>query len=138
MYFKCTLEDGTEVYKSLDESIVKNAINYEDLEEIVYKVKGEKIEDRDWDFTDIQGEYSDVVDVDLRQIIDIDEIFAILSEDLESLEKVEFLEKDSYQHSIASLSLKNPKDIYKKRVTFTIAEREDMYEYDDPYSDDPD
>ena len=137
MYFKCTLSNGTEVYKALDDDALKEAVNYEDLEEIIYEARGERIEDNDWDFTDVKEPHSDIVDVDLRKILNIDDIFKILSEDIEILEKVEFLEKDSYQHSIASLSLSSPKDIYKKRVIFTPAE-EELYEYEDPYSDDPD
>ena len=138
MYFKCTLKDGSEVYKSIEESDLREAVDYGQLYESVYSQTGDRIKDQDcWGFTEIQERYSDIVDVDLREILNIEQVFQILSDDLESLDKVEFLEDSSYQHALASLSLSNPKDIYKKRVTFTAVERDEEYEPEDPYSDEP-
>lgn len=139
MYFKCTLENGEEVYKSLDEKSIKGAINLEELGEIVYYETGDTIYDNDWEFTEIEGKYCNIVDVNLKDIIDIEELQAILEEDNpEPLKKVEFLEEFSYEHSMASLALDSPKNIYNKRIIFEPAPVErDFDDYDDPYSDDP-
>lgn len=139
MYFKCTSQDGKEIYKSLDEKTIRSAINIDELQEIIEFQTGDSVEDEGWEFTDIQSKHANIVDVDLRKIINIEELHAILEEECSQIfEKVEFLEDFSYEHSLASLSLSDPKNIYKKRVLYEPAPIDiDQYDYEDPYSDDP-
>ncbi len=135
MYFKCIFEDGTESYKNLEENHLRQIINEDALKEFISEHSGEEIED--WDFG--SSSYLDHIIIDFLEEKNL--IFLLepdLTIDEKLVAKLEFLEKSSYEHVIASLSIDEPKDLYKKRIIYYPAQKEEEFaEYDDPYSDEP-
>lgn len=134
MYFKCILENGTEVYKKIDESVISQFVDPNELNDLVYRKTGNQIYQNDWVFTEFSENYGNVATVDFKEILDLDNILDFLEEEEPvKIKEVKFLEDNSYEHLIASLSLDSPEDVYKKKILFTI----DDGVGDNPYSDDP-
>lgn len=137
MYFKCVFEDGTEAYKKLSNSQLQRIINVEALKEFINENTGEVAED--WDFCDLSWSHGDQIEIDFEEeknLIDLIEPELMIDEKL--VNKLEFLEKSTYEHVVASLSIDEPKDLYKKRIIYYPAYKEEEFaEYDDPYSDEP-
>lgn len=135
MYFKCIFEDGTESYKKLEEAHLYKIINEDALKEFISENIGEEIED--WDFG--YSPYRDHINIDFQEEKNLlDLIDPNLVIDDKPVAKLELLEASSYEHVIASLSIDEPKDLYKKRIIYYPAQKEEEFaEYDDPYSDEP-
>jgi hypothetical protein len=138
MYFKLKLEDGTEVYKDLDDDDLEFILDDDAMHNIITTELGFDIEE--WHFTERPSTYQDVVQVDISSAV-IRENPPLTIDD-KKITKVDLLEDSTYEHALASLSLSDPNSVvYSKNIRYIAIndEYEYEYEYDDGgYNDEPD
>ena len=137
MYLKCILENNEIVYKDFTDDelllIIDDYVLYDELSRL--------IEDDvdDWNFTNYPTSYSNIFEINLRDFIRTTKPHFSINKIL--VEKIEFIEQDSYEHTIASFALNNPQpwnyirkvEVFPKDRSYDEYETE--YYAEDPYCD---
>lgn len=128
MYFKLKLEDGTEIYKDLDDDALLKILDEDAMADLIAEEVGESIED--WYFTERPSTYQNVIQLDISSAVIEEEPDLIVDDKKVSL--VSLLQGSTYEHALATLSLTDPKAVvYSKNIEYTVADIEEYYDEDD-------
>lgn len=133
MYLKVHLENGETVYRDFSDQELTEILDTDKL----YEKLSDLVEDEvdDWNFTDYPTTYSNVFYINLKEVINKNPDYEI---DGISVSGIEFLEKGSYEHAIASFGLNDPKywDYSRKVEVWPITKENSNYDEPDPFGDD--
>ena len=137
MYLKCILENNEVVYKDFADNELLSIIDKDAFNDELSGLVKDDVDD--WNFTDYPTSYSNVFEINLRDFICTTKPDFAIDEIL--VEKIEFIEQDSYEHTIASFALNNPQpwNYIRKVGVFpkdrSYDEYETEYYAEDPYCD---
>lgn len=128
MYFKLLFEDGTELYRDLEEIELLRVLDEDVMLDILRDETGEDVED--WSFTTRPSTFSNVVQLDISPAVILED--PPLTIDDKKVTKIGLLEDSTYEHALATLSILNPnKLIYEKNIGYSVVRDYYYDEYDD-------
>lgn len=128
MYFKLLFEDGTELYRDLEEIELLRVLDEDVMLDILRDETGEDVED--WSFTTRPSTFSNVVQLDISPAVILED--PPLTIDDKKVTKISLLEDSTYEHALATLSISNPnKLIYEKNIGYTVEHVPPEHYYDE-------
>jgi len=104
MYFKLLFEDGTELYKDLEEIELLRVLDEDVMRDILRDETGLIVED--WSFTTRPSTFSDVVQLDISPAVILEDPPLII--DNKKVTRISLIENSTYEHALAALSVSNP------------------------------